>query len=666
MWRRYCRSTNDYSQTLNDFKSNSCFAGFAYGFLWFSLFLSVAVYAVDIFTAVQLLAFNNWASAIKPVIDFDISKWIFSICIILSIVNLGFEHIRARRVMNRGSVAECFLDSLAARLESIRMRQGRGWRRFLVFAELTKSKKGSEYIALFTYFSFQSWIRVLLCSGPRQVLNALTIYSVYSAKLADGANGNNFESSFLGFFDALKKLAEEDTRQVVILSGMLFTLVIWVFSAISLLLAAIFFVFYLWHIIPRDDGGLTGFCERKINKRLKQIVSKKINKAMAEDERKRRKEQMKAAKQNGGDRPMTMQPTLPTLPGAYGDDKLPAMPSLKRTETMMTTDSSRPSTPGSYELNALGRPAPSRTATTATAASYASYSSKTSLLGGAAEPGRSASPAPTLPPIDMNNYGPNRAPTLPNIGRSDYPLPPVRTATAASNRSFGPGPQLQRMPSSTLGTGYSDSPATYSTDTMPPFPAPVRSPTGGTTISSRDPGPYPGSIDARPTYDEYSNGRASPAPTNRSGPLSPRGMGPDGYPMRSATNPYPMPPRGPQPYPPQRNMTAPINANNSQRMMAGPVHPPQHRPNDSNGSVGTMRSQPPGQQQQQYGFNQSQSSGDWGYDNGYNTGNNINRPMTASSQRSGPGPSRPGYGSGGSNGNGWNQDVERGGDGRRY
>lgn len=59
------------------------------------------------------------------------------------------------RVMKRGSVAECYLDNLAVRLESVRMGEGQGWRRFLVFAELTKSKKGAEYVALFTYFSFQ-------------------------------------------------------------------------------------------------------------------------------------------------------------------------------------------------------------------------------------------------------------------------------------------------------------------------------------------------------------------------------------------------------------------------------------------------------------------------------------------------------------------------------
>lgn len=144
-------------QSLRDFKSTSCFTPFAYGYLWFSLLLSFAVYGVDTFTAINLLAFNTWSSTIEPtqLVPLDVSKWIFSICIIASFVNLGFEHLRAMRVMKRSSVAECYLDSLAVRLESARVGEGQGWRRFLVFAELTKSKKGVEYVALFTYFSFQ-------------------------------------------------------------------------------------------------------------------------------------------------------------------------------------------------------------------------------------------------------------------------------------------------------------------------------------------------------------------------------------------------------------------------------------------------------------------------------------------------------------------------------
>jgi hypothetical protein len=126
-------------------------------YLYISLLISVAVYGVDSFTAVSLLVFHQWASSIEPtqLIDINVSKYIFGICIVASFVNLAFEHIRAWRIMRRGSVAESYLDTLAVRLESTRMGSGQGWRRFLVFAELTKSKKGAEYVALFTYFSFQ-------------------------------------------------------------------------------------------------------------------------------------------------------------------------------------------------------------------------------------------------------------------------------------------------------------------------------------------------------------------------------------------------------------------------------------------------------------------------------------------------------------------------------
>ena len=58
--------------------------------------------------------------------------------------------------MKNGGVAQSYLDPLAVRIQSIRFgNRGRGWRRFLVFAELTKSKKGADYVALFTYFSFE-------------------------------------------------------------------------------------------------------------------------------------------------------------------------------------------------------------------------------------------------------------------------------------------------------------------------------------------------------------------------------------------------------------------------------------------------------------------------------------------------------------------------------
>jgi hypothetical protein len=66
--------------------------------------------------------------------------------------------------MRTGGVAQSYLDPLAVRIQSIRMgKRGRGWRRFLVFAELTKNKKGSEYIALFCHYSFEGQPATIHC-----------------------------------------------------------------------------------------------------------------------------------------------------------------------------------------------------------------------------------------------------------------------------------------------------------------------------------------------------------------------------------------------------------------------------------------------------------------------------------------------------------------------
>lgn len=487
---------------------------------------------------------------------------------------------------------------------------------------------------------------MILCSGPRQAINALTLYSVYTAKLV--IEGENFESSLLRFFAKIKALG---VQQALILSGMMFTLIIWVFSFLSLLAAALCFVLFLWSYIPKDDGGLTGYCERKANKRLMTIVSKKINKAMAEEERKRRKAELKAAKKTGEYRPMSVKATLPDV---GGDDKLPTMPMLNRNDTVDTLPlyTSRVGTPGEFELGALDqkRPLPSRSGTMASAnTGLSSYSSRQPLISAAAEAGQSDPLTPSLPPIDLSNF------------------PPTRAATPGSSSSFRPAPPFNRVPTngSGFGGGYTASPAPLFSETMPSVPPPVRSPV---PVPNNYRGPAPdrrddrqGQNPGRPTYDDY-GGRASPAPSvnsYRSGPLSPRGMGPGGYPPRSATNPMaPMAPRGPGPqYAPRRNMTAPIQqqyqhqpspSNGSSRSGGSGMQPrpPFHQPTSSDGS---LRSANPPRQQPQQQYNQRPDRGEYDYDY-------FNRPSTANSQRSAP--RAPAYGSG------WNQDVER--QGPRY
>ncbi|PHH54407.1 putative vacuolar membrane protein YJR054W [Ceratocystis fimbriata CBS 114723] len=521
---------------LNDFKAKGCLTVFAYGYLWFSLLISVAVYTVDTFTAVNLLVLNNWTSQIKPDIDLDIAKWVFSICIILSFINLAFEQIRAWRVMRRGNIAECYLDNLAARLESTRLGKGQGYRRFLVFAELTKSKKGAEYVALFTYFSLQAWIRVLICSGPRQVINVFTIKALYVADLNPGAE--DVEGSLVGFFENLSTLATEDYQKALVLAGMCFTLVVWIFSLLFMILAIFAYVFFLWHWIPRADGGLAGYCERKVNKTLVKIVSKKVNKALRQEEEKRMKDAFRTGPNDV--QMIDRKATLPTLPnvGSGKADALPQMPTLPNLEA-------KPSMPSLERKDTMG--------TVSTLPAYTSRPSNTDIELNPLENHRQTPPRSRGTPAPQSGYSAN-ASLLSNAQDMAYsnspPGPSSLGPSAQMNRPQSPfiaPPRRPAGPSATMDHGRSQSPApTMASSQYPlrqqtqsPYYANSTRPSNG-SASVRQPGP--------PQYGDINMARTqSPAPYGQPPNRQPTipNMGPGNIPRSQSPATFGQQPRQP-------------------------------------------------------------------------------------------------------------------------
>jgi hypothetical protein len=74
----------------------------------------------------------------------------------------------------------------------------------------------------FVYFAFDGAVRIILAEGPRQAVNAMTLYAVMKADLipTHGQHANVAQ-----FFLNVKALAEKQEKQAVILFSMLFTLV---------------------------------------------------------------------------------------------------------------------------------------------------------------------------------------------------------------------------------------------------------------------------------------------------------------------------------------------------------------------------------------------------------------------------------------------------------
>ncbi|KAL8703686.1 MAG: hypothetical protein Q9201_003140 [Fulgogasparrea decipioides] len=440
---------------LRDFTSTSCYSPLSYGILYIFLLVSIAVYAVDLFTAANLLFFDRWSGQVKPVISFKIARWIFAACILLSLVLLVYRWIRAIRVIKSDVVAASYLDPLAVRIQSIRPgARGQGWRRFLVFAALTEGRKGAEYVALFTYFSFEASMRIIFAEGPRQLLNAQTLYSVMQANLVPAGEhaAKDGHSPIAQFWVNLRILADHNREQAAVLFGMLFTLIIWAFSVLSLLLACIFYIFFLWRHIPKSDGTLKRFCRRKIDTRLSKIVGKKVEKALAREDRIRARE---AANLLNGGRPgqVKRQPTIPVM----GEDDQSFRPEDLSRQTTQTVFASRPSqhSTGTPVLSRQptvpdvgtvndGPEAPSRSTRQWSAQSYDSYASDAPLMSSDRQMGHATPSRSYSRPLPSRSTSEQKLP---------YDRPPIsRKPTAGSqstqqsyNTAYPSRPPLDRM-----------------------------------------------------------------------------------------------------------------------------------------------------------------------------------------------------------------------------
>jgi hypothetical protein len=235
------------------------------------------------------------------------------------------------------------------------------------------------------------------------------------------------------FFINIRILANHNKEQAVVLFGMLFTLVIWTVAALSLILAALSYILFLWHYIPTADDGLSGYCRRKVDSRLHKIVGVKVKRALAIDCSPRSGSDSKTIK--GGEMPtrVTRQPTLPIL-DVNAEDKQNEL-SISRQTTQMAPPLYAPSgdvAKGGRPKNGLraelivpymppfpNRPVrSSRTTTNTSTNSSTSYASNAPLLQGAQEMsyGPSPDPYPIAPPSPSSIHDGSRLP--PSMGRN--------------------------------------------------------------------------------------------------------------------------------------------------------------------------------------------------------------------------------------------------------
>lgn len=241
------------------------------------------------------------------------------------------------------------------------------------------------------------------------------------------------QSPILQFFANIKTLIDKgDKRETIIYFTMLFSFVIWVIAALSLIISVVLYLLFLWHYIPNTDGTLTRFCRRKMEDRLDRIVNKRARKTAEEKEAKRKREAEKALRGGKVRKQNFLDDETDSIRSVQTTTTLPPYPAPARSNTSSTL-APTPTTRTAPDAQSTwgGRPIPSRTDT------GFSTTSNAPLLKEAGAMSR-VTPPPPMPPLtqqqDYFRDGPNARPPPGTAGRSYTdptqqrgPLPPLNT-----------------------------------------------------------------------------------------------------------------------------------------------------------------------------------------------------------------------------------------------
>jgi len=245
---------------VREFHRNDFMTRLKYIWKYVLILKSLAVYGLDIFTAITMISSDHWTNAIQTrcgndcavEVQFSIAKWIFVGCIIFSFLLLAYETYKAKRVIDSRDISYAFTNLIANDYYSLR-----SYDNFCLFCHIDNSTKRADDFAFFIYFTFKDWKRLLLADGPRQSINALILFSFAAA------NHWNFTDLPSWWNDSL--------LTAMLLFSMIATVLIFAGSLILLVAAAVLYVPLLCYI----QGNLKEYMCYKVDKRISELIKRK-------------------------------------------------------------------------------------------------------------------------------------------------------------------------------------------------------------------------------------------------------------------------------------------------------------------------------------------------------------------------------------------------------
>ncbi|KAI8820379.1 uncharacterized protein EV422DRAFT_530670 [Fimicolochytrium jonesii] len=344
---------------VEDFVDNSLWSQVRYSFVFVMTLKSVLLYMLDLGTVILLITnvitskgHQACASAAnflgdpdadpcaplkdtQNFLDFPIEGHIrFALILsttVLSYLLLAWEWKKGMAIVKSKDISYAFTNTVAYRYYVVR-----SYGHFCLFTTIEGTRRMIDELAFWVFFTFRGWKRLLLSDFPRQFLNFLLIWEVFSQTMNYYTDPKVVNADFRGFCEsenpnvpcvfknrknlstmnaftisanyilisasAWKTTSPSFIRTPLIWTSMI-TVLIWSISFLMTIVAALIYI----PLLMKIRGNLKEYCCHKVDKRIDEILKKKSRKR-AEAARKKEEDDLKKYGKSSGPRP-----TLPTV-----------------------------------------------------------------------------------------------------------------------------------------------------------------------------------------------------------------------------------------------------------------------------------------------------------------------------------------------------------------
>lgn len=221
--------------------------------VFFEPMVKMVQFISDIVTVVKLIVFNKSSNQkyFKSWVPFSVSKWIYITTIPLTLSVILYKIVQSVLLIKAtNNIMLVYLNTSAKKMLTMQ----KDISVYLIFKKIQKSAKSKEHtkfnrLCFFTWEQLHNW-PFIICNSPKQIINALTLWSLFVSK-----NQKNLKelNSLSNVILKIKRIGEYNKSEAVILFGMLLSLVSYCVLAVVFLVGVLSLLYIENRLLAADS-----------------------------------------------------------------------------------------------------------------------------------------------------------------------------------------------------------------------------------------------------------------------------------------------------------------------------------------------------------------------------------------------------------------------------